>query len=320
MKILLIDADSTIPNLALMQLSAWRKQQGDSVVLLKANLPYYPNRKKKNFFAPSGFDRTYCSVVFDGNAQYIKGDNIIFGGTGFDLTTVLPKEASSCEPDYSIYPDNDTSYGFISRGCIRKCYFCVVPKKEGWIRQVSNVDDIVKHKKVKFLDNNFLALPNHKKILTELIDKNIRCQFNQGLDIRLVDNENSHLLSRLNYLGEYIFAFDDYSYLPIIKKKLDLMDWRKPFNFKFFVYCHPDMDVSNICKRIEWLKHKKILPYLMRHISCWDSSLNKFYIDLAAYSNQPNCFKKMSFRQFLEKRHINKNRILDSKNLYYKNI
>jgi len=198
--------------------------------------------------------------------------------------------------------------------------FVLCQKKEGKIRQASSVDDIVRHKKVKFLDNNFLALPNHKNILTELINKNIKCQFNQGLDIRLIDPENSELLSRLNYLGEYIFAFDDYLYLKIIEKKIDLMRWRKPFNFKFFVYCHPDMELSNICKRIEWLKHKKILPYVMRNIVCWDSALNEFYIDLAAYSNQPNVFKKMSFIEFLKKRHTNNDRISSSENLYYENI
>jgi len=46
MKVLLVDADSTIPNIALMKLSAWHKFLGDDVELVRANLPYYPNRKK----------------------------------------------------------------------------------------------------------------------------------------------------------------------------------------------------------------------------------------------------------------------------------
>ena len=48
---------------------------------------------------------------------------------------------------------------------IRKCSFCKVPKKEGYIKQVSNVDDIVQHKKVKFLDNNFLMIRRDEKSL-----------------------------------------------------------------------------------------------------------------------------------------------------------
>jgi hypothetical protein len=116
-------------------------------------------------------DKTYASVVYSGNKEFIKGKDIIFGGPGVDLTTVLPDEVDKCEPDYSIYPENNISYGFISRGCIRKCSFCVVSRKEGYIRQVANVDDIVRHKVVKFLDNNILALPNHKDILKEIADK-----------------------------------------------------------------------------------------------------------------------------------------------------
>ena len=109
------------------------------------------------------------------------------------------------------------------------------------IRQVATVEEIVKHKEVKFLDNNFLALENHKDILKELIEKNIRCQFNQGLDIRLLDKENSNLLSRLNYLGEYIFAFDNWKELKLIQSKLPLLTWLKPFQGKFYVYVHPKM-------------------------------------------------------------------------------
>ena len=124
----------------------------------------------------------------------------------------MPDEIEKLAPDYSVYPDNDTSYGFITRGCIRNCGFCYVPKKEGNIKKVCDIDQIVRHKKVEFLDNNILAYPTHKVILQELIDKKIKCSLNQGLDIRLIDRENSTLLSKLRYMGCYIFAFDDYSF------------------------------------------------------------------------------------------------------------
>lgn len=93
-----------------------------------------------------------------------------------------------------------------------------VPKKEGYIHKVNNVEDIIRHKKVKFLDNNILAYEHHYNILEKLIELNIKCQFNQGLDIRLIDKNNSILLSKLNYLNEYIFAFDNIKYKNIIKE------------------------------------------------------------------------------------------------------
>lgn len=319
MKVLLIDADSSIPNIALMKLSAWHKSLGDEVELVRANLPYYPSKKKIPFVSKSA-DKIYCSVIFEGNADYIIGDDIIFGGTGFDLAIKIPSAADTCDPDYSIYPDNNISYGFITRGCIRKCLFCKVPRKEGSIHKVANIESIVRHKKVKFLDNNILALPEHREILAELVRKNIKCQFNQGLDIRLLDSKNSNLLSRINYFGEYIFAFDSWKYKTMIEKKMAFLSWRKPYQLKFFVYIHPDMPLSDTVKRIVWLKENQCLPYIMRDISCWQSENSDFFIDLAAYCNQVNIVKKMQFPVFLEKRHRNKERIEKSKRLWYENL
>jgi len=44
-KVLLIDADSTIPNISLKKLSTWHKSLGDDVELVRVNLPYYPKVK-----------------------------------------------------------------------------------------------------------------------------------------------------------------------------------------------------------------------------------------------------------------------------------
>jgi len=320
MRVLLIDADSVIPNIALMKLGSWHKNKGDQVLLHRCNLPYYPNRKKQEYYVPDGFDIKYCSVVFEGNISYIKGENVIFGGTGVDLITKLPNEVECCSPDYTLYPDNQTSYGFITRGCIRKCSFCKVPEKEGYIHKVNDIDNIVRHKKVKFLDNNILAYPDHEKVLQELIEKKIKCQFNQGLDIRLLNQNNSNLLSKLRYLNEYIFAFDSLAYRRTIEEKLLLLKWAKDWQLKFFVYVHPDMPIRETVQRISFLKEHKCLPYVMRDISCWDSLNNEFYIDICAYTNQVHLFKKMSFSEFLFKRHTSKNRIEQSLRIWNENL
>lgn len=321
MKVLLIDADSTIPNIALMKLSTYYKNKADTVELLKLNIPYYPNRKKSIINVNTdGYDHIHCSVIFPNSLKYIKGNNILFGGTGFSLKSKLPDKIENLQPDYTIYPDNNISYGFISRGCIRNCYFCVVQQKEGYIRQVNTIDNIVKHKKVIFLDNNFLALNNHEDLLKELIDKNIKCQFNQGLDIRLINNSNSILLSKLNYIGEYIFAFDDIKYKKIIEEKLQILKWRKEYQFKFYVYVNPNDSIDKTIKRIEFLKENKILPYIMRDISCWNSEYKNFYTDIASYCNQPSLFKKMDFNTFLVKRYKkNLIRVKKSNELYNMN-
>ena len=315
MRILLIDVDSKIPNLALMKLSTYYKNLNYSIDFIKLGLSGYPNKKKQVIVDAKEYDRVHCSNVFINNRDkfIIEGcDDINIGGIGsINPHLKLPLEIEYLDCDYSLYPDNDKSYGFITRGCIRNCWFCFVPKTEGKLYKYMDVDKIIKHKKVSFMDNNILAYDKHLEILQYLIDNKIRCEFNQGLDIRLLNDDNALLLSKLNYMGEYVFAFDDLSYKPIIEKKIKLFKKyiEKDWKVKFFVYIHPDMELKTLIDRVEWCRENKCLPYVMRDKECWNSENYEFYVDYAAYCNQPSFFKKMSFELFLEKRHKNRDRI-----------
>ena len=307
MKILLVDVDSKIPNLALMKLSSHYKSIGFDVDVKRLNISYYPNRRKLKYVDASGYYKVFVSAIFFDSPRFVNiknAHNIQYGGTGYSISTKLPDYIEKYEPDYSIYPDNKNSYGFLTRGCIRNCPFCLVPEKEGWIHQVSTVDDIVKHKKTYFLDNNILALDGHKDILRELRDKKIHCQFNQGLDIRLLDDENAKLLSEIKYLGEYIFAFDYIKLEKIVTRKLNLFRkyFDKEWRIKFFIYCDADAPIRDVIYRLNWCKNQKVLPYLMRNINCWNSVNHPFYTDLAAYCNQPNIWKKMNPDEYITKR------------------
>ena len=318
MKVLLIDADSTIPNLALMKLSAHHKSVGDSVELIRLNMPYYPNKKKADHsIDTNGYDKVYCSVIFEGNKCHISGNNIIYGGTGCDnLSIKLPKYVERLQPDYSIYPECDYSIGFITRGCIRNCYFCKVPKKEGYLHQVNTVEGVATRKKVRFLDNNILAFKDHCGIFKRCIELDIKACFNEGLDIRLITSENSLLLHQMNYVSEYIFAFDSIKNMELIENKLKLLQWRKDWQLKFYVYVHPDMPLSDTIERIRFLRERKLLPYIMRDISCWDAEYKNFYTDVASWCNQPGLFKKMTFEEFMIKRTKNENRINNTLKLW----
>ena len=321
MRILLIDADSRYPNVALMKLSTYFKDKNAEVQLMKLDLPYYPGREKEvRNIDTSGYDLSFCSIIFPGNKGYVTGENIEFGGTGHDIKKRLTAEIEACECDYSIYPDNDISYGFLTRGCIRKCSFCFVPQKEGRLHQVATIDDIVRHKKVRFMDNNILAFEGHKEILAELVKRKLRVNFCSGLDVRMVDAENSLLLRDLKYEDDYIFAFDNLQHRKILIEKLKLLYWRRPWRIKFFAYCHPDMPISDIMKRITILRELECLPYVMRDIACWDSENREFYIDLASYCNDPRMFKTLPFMEYVYRKRKNKARARKSTDLYYDNI
>jgi hypothetical protein len=305
-KILLVDLDSKIPNLALMKLSRYYKDLRYEVELLKSGLKYYPH--KKVFIVDGfGFDKVFVSLIFSINKNKFKVvncSNVIVGGSGWALNVKLDQVIDDCVEDYSIYVDNEISYVFITRGCIRKCNFCVVPIKEGFIYKYRNIDDIVKHKKVYFLDNNILSYEFHKDILKELVDKKVRCCFNQGLDIRLVDLENAYLLSKLKYIGEYFFSFDDIKLLDIIIKKLIILKKYivKDYQLKFFVFVSDlHTTIKDDLFRMNFLKENKCLVYVMRHESCYNSINRDFYIALARYCNQVHIFKSMSFLDFIYK-------------------
>jgi len=300
MKILLIDVDSKTPNIAIMKLSTYYKKNGDDVDFLQLKLNGYPSNKRVIKIDAKNYNAVYVSNIFTINQ---KGS--------INQLNQLPEEIDSCDLDYSLYPQNKTGYGFITKGCIRKCSFCFVPKTEGKLHFYQEIDDITKYgfKKISFMDNNILSYPEHLKILQEIIDKKIKCDFNQGLDIRLINNKNMKLLNNIRYNGKLTFAFDNWSFKKIIDSKLVIIQKHVKTNWmlKFFVYYNPiNMDIKKLFLRIEYLKNKKILPYFMRDKVCWDVELKYFFIDFAAWINQPSFFCNVDFFTFLKKRYKNK--------------
>lgn len=320
MRILLVNVDSRW-NMAIRKMYNYFRKDHD-VEMLDLGFSGYPHKWKKTINGEN-YDAVYVSNIFDINKDKVKVincDNVTFGGIGSNNPHLqLPYEIEQTEPFY--YPDEDTSYGFITRGCVRKCWFCKVPKYEGNLKEYNTIESIVKHKKVKFLDNNILAYPDHMKVFQWLLDRpDIKCEFNQGLDFRLVNDENLEALSKLNYMGDYIFAFDDPKYQPLLEKKLVLMKKyiSKPWKLKFYIYYHPSMDLKQLVERVEWCRSHECKPYVMRDIACWNCEEKNFLIDYAAYCNQPAHFKGKSFEEFLLIRYKNKSRIESSLRTYRK--
>ena len=122
MKIGLIDVDGhNFPNFALMRASAYYKARGDQV---EWATPF--NR----------YNKVMASKVFtftpDFNHLTLQADIIEKGGTGYNIASRLPEVIENSRlMDYSIYPQYPFSIQFFSRGCIRKCPFCLVREKEG---------------------------------------------------------------------------------------------------------------------------------------------------------------------------------------------
>ena len=306
MKILLSDVDGKIPNLALMKISTHYKNQGCDVVLKKLGYSGYPCAKKVTRIKNKEYDKTFASILFTCNKNVLKplDKNIFIGGSGVNIERKLPDVIEKLEEDYNLYNENKISYGFLTRGCIRKCSFCIVPKKEGKIHQYRTVDQIVKHSDVCFLDNNILAYKKHLEILGELVDKKIKCEFNQGLDIRLINNENAKLLSQLCYRNKYLFAFDDISQRNILDKKLEILKKHIPnkWSIRMFILVGYNSTLKEDMERIVWCRNNYIEPYVMRFENCWKSEYKDYYNQIASWCNQVGFFKNMPFDIFVKKR------------------
>lgn len=121
-------------------------------------------------------------------------------------------------PDYGIldqigyrYPVRDAYFSYTSRGCIRKCTFCGVPKLEGGQRDTESLTDFVRgidelygpKKDLILMDNNVVASARFKEIIAEIRDLGFtpgaklrrphervpvqrRVDFNQGVDARIL--------------------------------------------------------------------------------------------------------------------------------------
>ena len=199
------------PNLALMKLSAFHKARGDEVFL---NFPLCQP------------DITYASCVFTWNARRRNGlaPDVIIGGSGINLVRKLGPQVERIMPDYSLYPGVNFSLGFTSRGCIRKCKWCIVPEKEGGIRAVARIYEFWdrRHRKIVLLDNNLLAAPNWRQTMEDLLAEGLAVDFNQGLDIRLLNEENVWYLKQVK-ARQLRFAFDDIAYESALRRGIKLL-------------------------------------------------------------------------------------------------
>ena len=184
MRIGLHDADKNkFPNLALMKISAWHKRRGDDVVW------WNPMER---------CDEVYSSKVFTFTPQEpMLPENTIKGGTGYGLPyTDLPDEIDAMFPDYSIYPDVDYAVGFLTRGCIRKCPWCVVPKKEGQIRPYRSWHDVkrVDSRDIVFMDNNVLASDYGIAEMEDMIGEDVRAVKDRLVELGYLHKSTHNLM------------------------------------------------------------------------------------------------------------------------------
>lgn len=294
MKIRLLANDSKIPNLAIMKISAYHKGLGDDVDWYNPMFDYEDT------------DVLYHSQIFTFTPKYQYypiNATIIKGGTGINIQTKLPKEIDYIEElDYSIYPDCNYSIQFLSRGCIRSCSFCIVRQKEGVIHQVKPLQLNPKGKFIMLLDNNFFACKEWRENIKILKSYNQPIDFNQGIDLRILTEEQCLALKSLKIKTIHC-AWDNYKDKNVIIPKLKMLcSYIKPYKITCYVlvgYENREIIDTDI-ERVLLLDSMGIDPFAMGYVDYNNPNYekSKSVKDFCRWVNMKATFKSCTWDEY----------------------
>lgn len=205
-RVLLLQLDGKIPNLALLRIAHHHRARGDRVTLRAAG--NWQAVEPRLGEAP--YDRVYASAIFERTRALAERvgsiwPGAIVGGTGVDPAIRLSDAgiADDGPADYSDHPHWSTSIGFTQRGCRLRCGFCVVPKKEGSVHNGRTIAEIWRGdpwpRDVLLLDNDFFGHPQWPERVRELNDGRFRVCLTQGINARMLNDETAAALASLDY-------------------------------------------------------------------------------------------------------------------------
>ncbi|MCL4474717.1 MAG: cobalamin-binding domain-containing protein [Nitrospirae bacterium] len=269
------------PPLGLMKLSAFHKQRGDEVCFVKGLDKYLRGQLWDRIYITTMFSfhwaetvktiKYYEFSVKDPRNLFIGGPmatlmaNEIHEETGFIPVKGLLNEKGKLRlsgdhrvdgmvPDYSIleeikykYPASNAYFAYMTRGCVRRCPFCAVPKIEPFYveyvplrKQIQMINDNYGEKKdLLLLDNNVLASPKFDKIIDEIkeagfhrgakLNNSLRyVDFNQGIDLRLLTKGKMRRLAELP-IQPLRIAFD---HITLKDSYIQKINWAAKLGFK----------------------------------------------------------------------------------------
>lgn len=282
MRIGLYNLEPKIFNTAMMQVSHYYKSLGHVV-------------ETYNHLFHDEYDWIYAFSLFDFTDKSMVTKDMICGGTGFDIESRLPKEIEDCGLDYSIFPNCKTSYIWFSRGCIRNCPWCVVRRKEGYLKTVEPKNLNPKGQYVTVMDNNFFANPDWEKAIDWLKEKKQNVEF-MGIDARTMDKDMATALNSLKHEKTIKFAWDNPK--DDLREHLDLLtSVIKPYKLMCYVLIGFNSTEEEDLFRINTLwKEYKIVPFVMPF-----NKSNPYQKALGRWANRKWLFKSCSWEDYKEK-------------------
>jgi hypothetical protein len=277
MNIGLYNLEPSIVNVAMMKVSTYHKSLGDHV-------------EKYNHLTT--YDKIYAFSIFDFTDKSYVTKDMICGGTGFNVTSKLPAEIDACDYDWSLFPDCDYSIIWFSRGCIRACPFCMVSKKEGYIKSVAYNNLNPNGTYIKVTDNNFFANPEWRKAVEQLKVWDQKVDFQCGIDLRIFDDEQGKALKELK-LTRYIHVAWDNPRDDLIDKIKLLSKYVNKYRIICYVligyWSTPEEDMYRIME----LKKLKIDAFVMPF-----NKKDKYQKAFARWVNHKAIFRTVAWEDY----------------------
>ena len=295
MRIGLIDVDGIYndkhskkkyPNFALMKISAYHKSKGDIV----------------EWVGVGEYDIIYKSKIFtftpDVYFPMSSCKRLMKGGTGYDISSRLPDEIESMDPDYSIYPKCDFSIQFFSRGCIRNCPFCLVRHKEGKIQPCETKELNPNGKMIDVFDNNFFANPLWRDAV-EFLNSTKQPVNLHGVDVRIMNEEQAYALNSMRLKGSSIHIAWDNPKDDILPNLRDMLKQVKRYKVACYVligyWSTPEEDDYRVKKLVELGVDPFVQPYRDYNNERIPTQYEK---DFASWANKKERLKSFPFADF----------------------
>lgn len=189
-----------------MRIAAHHRDRGDEVECRRADNPRFVEPQLGD---PAQWDMLYGSLIFQRTrplGERVKAiyPNAILGGTGWDIGSSLEDVGiKTTRQDYSLYPAWRQSIGFTQRGCRLRCSFCVVPRKEGPVREEQSIADIWRGepwpRELLLLDNDFFGQSRWRDRIEEMRSGRFKVSFNQGINARMLTDETAAAIASVDY-------------------------------------------------------------------------------------------------------------------------
>jgi hypothetical protein len=270
-KLLFVTDSKKMPNIALMKLKTWANIRGHDAGW---------NIHDPDYLIISAiFPKNYSNLL--GVSRFYPRAQIIMGGPGLPHPCNLPIEIERLPPDYSLYPDYRNSIGYVTAGCYRNCYFCVVPKM-GSFRYIQHISKFYHGGSVRLLDDNILFDEEvFKETCQWMIDNGVRGDF-EYLDIRLMTEEAAGLLKEMKRVKRNIyFAYDitDRNTEELIKRNVGILEnagfHRSDFIFLMYIHSQEKGDLLDAMKRFQFLRSQNLNIFGMCNEKVTDTGLKR---------------------------------------------